>query len=161
MQPSNYGNNRMQAETHAVRASLQEWSAHQESWEIRMWCNIIARHLDLLTREPHNLTLRQQTAAKVEQLRLVAVRVAKLNNCKGARTELAPPLGLLRPRGAELTVRRPPNHPPPSKLCLSRPGGLLEGDEPAGGQLRRLRSLISHTFSYFGAREPRSEPRFQ
>ena len=89
--PSNYGNNHMQAETHAVRASLQEWSAHQESWEIRMWCNIIARHLDLLTREPHNLTLRQQTAAKVEQLRLVAVRVAKLNNCKGARTELAPP----------------------------------------------------------------------
>jgi hypothetical protein len=55
-----------------------------------MWCNIIARHLDLLTREPHNLTLRQQTAAKVEQLRLVALRVAKLKNYKGARTELAP-----------------------------------------------------------------------
>jgi hypothetical protein len=75
---SNEGNNAMQAEIRTLRANFLEWSAQQESWEIRMWCNIIARHLELLTREPHNLTLWQQTAAKVEQLRIVAARVVKV-----------------------------------------------------------------------------------
>ena len=70
----------MQAEIHAVRANFLDWSARQESWEIKMWCNIIARHLELITREPHNLALRQQTAAKVEQLRIVAARVVSVRN---------------------------------------------------------------------------------
>jgi hypothetical protein len=67
----------MQAEIRAVRDSLLDWSASHENWEIRMWCNILARELDLLSRDPDNLPLRQQTAAKVRHLTMAARRVLK------------------------------------------------------------------------------------
>ena len=67
----------MQAEIRAVRENLLDWSASLESWEIRMWGNIIARELDVLSRDPENLPLRQQTAAKVKQLTMAACRVLK------------------------------------------------------------------------------------
>ena len=67
----------MRPEIRAVRDNLLDWSAKHESWEIRMWCNIIARELDLLSRDPGHLALRQQTAANVKHLTLAARRVLK------------------------------------------------------------------------------------
>jgi hypothetical protein len=76
----------MQAEIRAVRDNLLDWSANHESWEIRMWCNIIARELDLLSRDPDNLALRQQTAAKVKHLTMAAGRVLKQKKSSASRT---------------------------------------------------------------------------
>jgi hypothetical protein len=68
----------MQAKIRAVRDDLLDWSANHESWEIRMWSNIIARELDILSRDPGNLPLQQRTAAKVKQLAMAVARVPKL-----------------------------------------------------------------------------------
>jgi hypothetical protein len=76
----------MQAEIRAVRDNLLDWSANHESWEIRMWCNIIARELDVLSRDPDNLPLRQHTAAKVKHLAMAAGRVLKQKKTRAPRS---------------------------------------------------------------------------
>jgi hypothetical protein len=78
-------NDAMQVEIRAVRDNLLDWSANPDSWEIRMWSNIIARGLDLLSRDPDNLSLRQHTAAKVKHLAMAAGRVLKQKNSRAPR----------------------------------------------------------------------------
>jgi hypothetical protein len=75
----------MQTEICAVRDNLLDWSASHESWEIRMWCNIIARELDVLSRDPDNLALREQMAAKVKHLAMAAGRVLKQKKSPASR----------------------------------------------------------------------------
>jgi hypothetical protein len=81
-------NDAMQAEIRAVRDNLLDWSASHESWEIRMWCNIIARGLDALGRDPDNLPLRQQTGAKVKQLTMAAGRILKLKKPRSQSSQI-------------------------------------------------------------------------
>jgi hypothetical protein len=76
----------MQAEIRTVRDNLLDWSANHESWEIRMWCNIIARELYLLSRDPDNLPLRQQTAAKVKQLTMATCRYLSKRKTRAPRS---------------------------------------------------------------------------
>jgi hypothetical protein len=58
----------MRAEISRVRDGLLAWSWNHESWEIRAWCNIIARELGLLSRDPGNVAMRQMTAKNVADL---------------------------------------------------------------------------------------------
>jgi hypothetical protein len=85
------GTDAMQAEIRAVREKLLDWSANHDSWEIRMWCNSIARYLGLLIRDPDNLALRQQTATKVRDLGAVTERVLKFkSSIRNPRAEVQP-----------------------------------------------------------------------